>query len=217
MDVWSTVSAERLRLADLLHGLTPQQWSTPSLCGQWSVREVAAHLGAPHRPARQVLPAFARDLLRARGSFERANVIGTAREAQAPTEEITAQLRRAARSRFVPPTMPPQSQVAEVLVHGQDIRVPLGVDEPGDPQGWGTALEFLLSRAAVRGFVPAGRPELTWQATDLEHRFGPGAPSGLVTGPVAALGMAAVGRSAWLDRLAGPGLPALEHWLRRVG
>ena len=38
------VRAERLAVVALLAGLTPEEWSTPSLCGAWTVREVAAHL-----------------------------------------------------------------------------------------------------------------------------------------------------------------------------
>lgn len=34
---------EREDFADLLAGLTPEQWESPSLCAGWSVRDVAAH------------------------------------------------------------------------------------------------------------------------------------------------------------------------------
>ncbi len=215
MDLWSTVAAERLQLADLLQTLTPEQWATPSLCGAWTVREVAAHLVLPHRPASQVLPRFALDMLRARGRFARANVLGTARVAAWPTEEIVTGLRRAAKSRFVAPTLPPIAALAEVLVHGQDIRIPLGVRDHGDPAAWEAAMGFLLTPAARRGFVGKGLPELTWTATDSDYRSGSGAPGSVVQGPIVALSLAVMGRPALLEEISGPGLAALRAWLDR--
>ena len=44
MDTWPAVAEERLVLAEVLAGLTPQQWETPSLCGAWTARAVATHL-----------------------------------------------------------------------------------------------------------------------------------------------------------------------------
>jgi uncharacterized protein (TIGR03083 family) len=42
-------AAERGRLADLYADLTPDQWSAPSLCKGWRVREVLAHVTMPYR------------------------------------------------------------------------------------------------------------------------------------------------------------------------
>ena len=39
---------ERASLADLVEPLTPEQWSTPSLCDRWTVGDVAAHLTLAH-------------------------------------------------------------------------------------------------------------------------------------------------------------------------
>ena len=44
--LWTATHAERARLADDLAGLTAAQWATPSLCGDWTVEEVVAHLTA---------------------------------------------------------------------------------------------------------------------------------------------------------------------------
>src|ERR1700733_14967010 len=45
----SETRAERERLADLLGGLSPEQWAAPSLCAGWRVGEVAAHITMPFR------------------------------------------------------------------------------------------------------------------------------------------------------------------------
>ena len=44
MDIWATIAAERRATADLLEPLTAEQWATPSLCGAWTVKDVAVHL-----------------------------------------------------------------------------------------------------------------------------------------------------------------------------
>ena len=41
--VRSLARREREQFAELLAGLTDDQWDAPSLCSGWSVREVAAH------------------------------------------------------------------------------------------------------------------------------------------------------------------------------
>src|SRR5947207_2555583 len=44
VDVWPTIHAERKGLAADLEGLSDEQWATPSLCGDWTVRDVLAHM-----------------------------------------------------------------------------------------------------------------------------------------------------------------------------
>ena len=36
--VWQSIERERLAFADLLEGLTPDQWEVESLCSGWRVR-----------------------------------------------------------------------------------------------------------------------------------------------------------------------------------
>src|SRR5690348_3615228 len=55
MEVWPVIHAERKALASDLHGLNEAQWSTPSLCTQWTVREVLAHMTAT---AKMTPPSF---------------------------------------------------------------------------------------------------------------------------------------------------------------
>jgi len=42
--VWDDVHQERQALLELLETLTPEQWDAASLCTEWRVREVAAHM-----------------------------------------------------------------------------------------------------------------------------------------------------------------------------
>ena len=62
------IAAERLGLADLFDGLTEAQWSVPSLCEGWTVRDVAAHLVTPFG---QSLPRLVLKLASYRFDFDR--------------------------------------------------------------------------------------------------------------------------------------------------
>lgn len=46
MEMWPMIHAERAALAEDLETLDEAQWDTQSLCSEWSVREVVAHLSA---------------------------------------------------------------------------------------------------------------------------------------------------------------------------
>lgn len=62
------IHAERTRLTDLLTGLDPDQWSAPSLCQGWRVREVVAHITMPFRLS---APRFLGGMIHARFDFDR--------------------------------------------------------------------------------------------------------------------------------------------------
>lgn len=48
-DMWDTIHSERRALAADVTGLIEPQWSTPSLCAAWTVRDVLAHMTATAR------------------------------------------------------------------------------------------------------------------------------------------------------------------------
>lgn len=62
---WQVVDRERASLVDLLEGLGPQEWEKPTQCGDWRVRDVAAHLTIA---ARISYGAVLREFVRARGA-----------------------------------------------------------------------------------------------------------------------------------------------------
>lgn len=41
---WDLIRTERARLARALAGISPEMWRAPSLCSDWSVKEVVSHL-----------------------------------------------------------------------------------------------------------------------------------------------------------------------------
>lgn len=128
-DMWIRVADERRRLADELELLTDEQWDTQTGCGDWTVREVAAHLLMPFELS---TAGFMKGMFRHGFSFDRLALSLTAVLADRYTnQEIIDRLRDAADDRWTP--MGPfgvEVPLGEIVVHGQDIRRSLGMDCP---------------------------------------------------------------------------------------
>lgn len=207
---FAVIADERRAIADLIATLTPAQLSTPSLCGAWTVQDVATHLLVGPTAS---IGEFLGVMVRARGRFPRANDLMVDNRRHLDRDALAAELRRVAQSRFTPPGFDWHAPLADLRVHALDITVPLGLTLAVPREPWGEVLEFLLTRKAVGAFVPKGRPPLAVRATDLGWSGGEaGAPE--VAGPAAALGAALCGRTALLDDLEGPGAEAISRWLR---
>jgi uncharacterized protein (TIGR03083 family) len=202
---WQVIKDQRLAIADLLDGLPASGWETPSLCAGWRVRDVAAHVSLvalPPTPGTLLV-----DLIRARGSFHRLNTNASLRRAQRAPEQLTADLRQHADSRRVPVVSDQRNVLFDVLVHAQDIAVPLGVDLPmpaaaaaaGATRVWSMGWPF-WARRRLSG--------LRLTATDTEWAIGSGTD---VHGPIRALLLLLTGRSRTaLPMLAGKGLTQLS-------
>ena len=121
--IWQTVHAERRQLATDLSALRADQWGLPSLCPGWDVHEVLAHLVDTARTGRL---SFARDLLAARLDFDRANDNGIARHQRRDPQDTLAALEEAADLTRTPPAAL-TTRLVEAIVHGEDIRRPLGI------------------------------------------------------------------------------------------
>ena len=206
MDYFKVIAAERRAVADMLDGLSPQQWEAQSLCAGWTVRHVAAHLSVVLTHG---MGTFLVAAIRAGGNLDRANRIVVAREAARPIADIVGDLRANADSRFTPPTFGSEAPLTEVLLHGEDMRVPLGIDDGQPVERWQGALDLLLSPKGRRGFAAKGVPALAYVATDTQWALGRGDE---VRGPAAALALTISGRPARLGELSGPGLAAVRAW-----
>ena len=125
-EVWRTIDAERLSMADLFDDLSEAEWQTPSLCAGWRVRDVAAHLTLAHTG----LLAGTVALVRARGGPNRMIRDSAVRQARLPVERYPVALRGMVGSRRTAPFLTPFEPLVDVLVHGQDIAVPLGRTRP---------------------------------------------------------------------------------------
>lgn len=209
VDINAAIAAERLRIADLVDSLTPDQLEVPSLCGDWTVRQVAGHLLAAVSPlpTRQVLGTFVTSGFR----LHRANARLAVAVARRPPAAIASELRALAGSRFRAPIVGYPGQLTDLQVHGQDMRRPLGLPYGLDLDRLRVSLEFLTGGRAY-GFTPRRRlAGLRLEATDLSWSWGTG-PT--VAGPAEALMMTVTGRRAALGALEGPGTRVLAARLR---
>jgi len=208
MDIWATLAEERRATADLLAGLTDDQWARPSLCSAWTVKDVAVHLVPTTGKG---MGEFVWATVRARGNVHRASESLVAKYAAAMSPaEIIGKLRADAEDRFAPPGVGALGPYTDVLVHRLDIAVPLGIAVDRPIEHWRASLDFLVSNKGRRGFVKRGLPQVTLRASDLDWSHGSGPE---VTGPAAALGLSLCGRAALLDRLNGPGRESLATWV----
>ena len=206
--VFAAVADERRHIADLIDSLDNAQLATPSLCAGWDVKTVAAHLVSVFDDSFWVFMGTAARRRSMSGAIDEL----ARRRARLPAAEIADTLRRRAEHRLSPPLFGPTDPLADILVHGGDMRIPLGL--PFHPQAELAALALdFLSGPWPFGFVPLGRLRgICLYATDVDRTWGTGAE---VAGPAAALMMAVCGRPALLDALHGPGLPLLRKRLLR--
>jgi uncharacterized protein (TIGR03083 family) len=203
MDLFADIADERRLTADLLATLTDEQWATPSLCEGWTVHDVAAHLLMPLVTSTW---AFAAAMLRHRMNFDRANADLTSTVAKRSNRDIVDGLRQHAEDRFTPPGLGPSAPLTDLLIHGEDIRRPLGMTRNFESSRLIVALDFLASGSRL-GFVPPSRlTGLRLAATDLNWSFGEGVD---VRGPAESLMLAIAGRPAALPDLAGEGVAEL--------
>ncbi len=121
--VWQTVHSERRQLVVDLSDLRDVQWHLPSLCAGWDVHDVLAHLVDTAQTSRT---SFVRDLVAARMDFDRANENGIAREKRQDPQDTIDALKEAADLTRTPPANL-ATRLVEAIVHGEDIRRPLGI------------------------------------------------------------------------------------------
>ncbi|KJK36088.1 hypothetical protein UK23_42455 [Lentzea aerocolonigenes] len=194
--IWQTIDAERTATADLLANLTDVEWTYPSLCEGWTVREVAAHLSLAHRMG--VRDAI-REYVKARGSFNRM-VDQTARaEARRPTEELVAELRGAVGVHKLAPGQSLKNALMDIMVHTQDMALPLGIERHMPIEAAVVSADDLWRI----GFPFHARKRLAGYrlvATDADWSAGEGTE---VSGPIEALLMLLAGRTATIPRLTG--------------
>jgi uncharacterized protein (TIGR03083 family) len=208
VDIQRAIADERRRVADLVESLTPEQLNTPSLCGDWTVKQVAGHLLAANGTSGTPLLML---IVRSGFNIHRANARLAAQVAERSPAELARGLRDNAESSSPPPIVGYPGQLTDLQVHGQDMRRPLGLAHGLAPDRLRASLDFLTGGKAY-GFTPRTRlAGLRFEATDVDWSWGDGR---VVTGPAEALMMAITGRAVALDDLKGPGVTPLTARVR---
>jgi uncharacterized protein (TIGR03083 family) len=201
-DIWALIHAERAALADDLAGLTSEQWATTSLCTELTVREVLAHLTAT---ATLTPLRWLAGVIRCRFDFDKQVAMRLAEQLGDSPAETLARFRRAVTSTTTPP-LPRMAILGETVIHGTDIRRPLGIHRDHPIETLTRLAEYYRGTDLV--VLAKGRiGGLRLAATDGPFATGTGA---LVAGPTLALLMAMTGRTACCDDLTGEGVAALR-------
>lgn len=200
-DLSALAAEERRDLADYLGTLTDSEWSQPSLCPGWSVRDVVGHIASY-----DVLgwPATLGLLARSGFSLARANAAGVAASASLSRSELVSRLRECAEPRGITRGFGCAIALTDGIIHQQDIRRALGHPRTVPSPRLLAALSF-LPRARVLP-SPGNLRGIRVVATDVAWSHGSG-PS--VRGPGEALLLALAGRPVALRELSGPGLAVL--------
>lgn len=191
--VWRHIDEQRTSLADMLDGVPADRWETPSLCEGWTVRNVAAHI--THSQAGK--PRMIAEMLRSGFRFN-AMMNRLALQDKRSPAELTAALRGMRGSRKHPPGTTELDPLMDVLVHGQDIAVPLGIDRPIPTD----AAVAAAQRVWTMGFPFGAQRRLRGvelAATDADFRVGEGR---LVEAPIRDILMALTGRPAIAGEIA---------------
>ncbi|WP_344250125.1 maleylpyruvate isomerase family mycothiol-dependent enzyme [Isoptericola hypogeus] len=197
-DLWAMIHAERAALAGDLATLDDAAWRAPSLCAGWDVEDVVAHLTAGASIGRW---AWLRSIVAARFDADRHNARRLAERRGATPAETLARFRAVVDSR-VAPTGDTAAWLGEVVVHGQDVRTPLGIATTPSLEAMTEVARFFAGRdfAVNSRSMVAG---LRLEATDgpFAHGAGP-----MLRGSTLALTMVMAGRSRFLGEVTGDGV-----------
>ena len=199
MDIWDMIADQRRQLADLFDGLDASQWTTPSLCEGWTIRDIAGHLISPQELG------MTKMLLHFAGSgfnFDKM-VDKVARQfAQRPTSELVRLLRTHAESRWTPPGLGPEAPFGDLVVHTQDVCRGLGIEPVLDRDKARFMLDILVGPKGKIFGKPKSITGLRLAPTDLDWTWGD-RPE--VRGTAEAIIVAYCGRRAALGDLSGEG------------
>ena len=193
--------AERSDLADLLVALEPEKWDAPSLCSEWRVRDVVAHMFSYDPLSKGDL---VRRFLAGRLNGDRVNALGVAVYGRCTIDELLALVKEHIQPRGLAAGFGGRIALIDGLIHHQDIRRALGLPREVPAERLRRALQFAPTAPPIhaRKRIRA----LSFVATDLDWRMGTGLS---VEGPAEAVLMAIAGRPASLPELSGPGVETL--------
>ena len=200
---WAHIHSERAQLADTWSDFSSEQWAAPSWCGGWTVQDTAGHVLAaaeqtPLNFYKEMISAGLRFNVFADRAAKRLGAIGP--------DELVRRLRSRTSTTNHPPA-PVMAMLGEIVVHGQDIRRPLGLKHDSSEEAlvaladsWKNSNLLIGAKRRIAG--------LRLRATDSDWAHGDGPE---VSGPMLALVLAMTGRKGAHPDLSGEGLETLAE------
>ncbi|MBO0852825.1 MAG: maleylpyruvate isomerase family mycothiol-dependent enzyme [Nocardia sp.] len=166
------IADQRRDLAATLGALRPDQWHAPSLCEGWRVRDVVAHIVMPFRYS---TGKFILEMVRARGKFNVMAMRCARRDAdELSTGELVDALADNVNHAWKPPGGGLAGALSHDVIHGLDITVALGLDQPVPDQRIRAVLDSTKPRS-IRYFG-ADLTGVQLRADDLDWTYGSGEP-----------------------------------------
>ena len=201
-EMWATIANERGALAEDLAGLSDDLWATQSLCPNWTVQDVLAHMTST---AHVTPPAFLLGLAGSGFNFEKFSRKGIEQWRGDSPAQTWQSFRDVRQSRKHPPG-PKTTCLGEAIVHAEDIRRPLGIRHAYMPDAVRQVLDFYKGSNALIG-TKRRIAGVTLSATDSDWTHGSGPEA---RGPMLSLLLAGTGRKIALDDLSGAGVAVLR-------
>lgn len=201
-DLIPLAQAERRDFAELLGELTVDEWEAPTLCADWTVRDVVAHAFSFEdlRP-RQVAAL----VVRGRLNVDQINKLALDPFRRDTPEQLLGRVRAHLTPRGLTTGFRGGIALTDGLIHQQDIRRPLGRPRTIPAERIRPVLDFAVGSPTL-GARKLLR-DLQLVADDLDWGRGRG---WVLRGPGEALLMAIAGRAEALKECAGPGVPRLR-------
>jgi len=192
---------EQAEFAELLRGLTPEQWEQQSLCAGWSIRDAVIHI-AIHSHTNGTERTLG--LARARFSEDRQMEPERRRTTDELVEWLASPAKVGKGGRFDILT-----QLSELVIHQQDVRRPLGIERKIPAERLNVVLDFGVAASGLTWTMAFSRKRakgLRLVASDIGWWAGAGPE---VRGPGEAILMGLNGRGDALADLTGDGVPVL--------
>lgn len=199
--IWTDIHSERAQMAQTLAGLSPDQWAAASWCAGWSVQDAAGHILAA---AEQTPANFFRELAGAGFRFHVFTDRGARRLGAIGPAELVRRLQARTSTTNSPPG-PVIAMLGEIVVHGEDIRRPLGLKhQPTERALVAVADSYKNSNLLIGSKRRISGLRL--RSTDVEWAHGDGPE---VTGTLSSLILAMSGRKGVHGELDGEGVAML--------
>jgi uncharacterized protein (TIGR03083 family) len=200
-ETWGHIHAERSAMTESLASLSKEQWAEPSWCEGWSVQETTGHLVAA---AEQTPINFYKELAQAGFKFNIFTERGAKRTSAAGPDELVRRLAARTSTTNHPPA-PVMAMLGEIVVHGEDIRRPLGLSHQ-PPDGALVALADSWKNTNLLIGVKRRIVGVRLSATDVTWSHGDGPEA---SGPLLSLILAMTGRKGAHPDLQGEGVGVL--------
>jgi uncharacterized protein (TIGR03083 family) len=200
-ETWTHIHAERAAMAETWSAFSGEQWAAPSWCGGWRIQETAGHILAA---AEQTPPNFYKELIGAGFRFNVFTDRAAKRLGALSPDELVQRLLLRTSTRNRPPA-PVVAMLGEIVVHGEDIRRPLGLDHSYSE----AALVAVAVNYTKTNLLIGSKRRvdgLCVRATDSEWTHGDGPE---VSGSLVNLILAMAGRTGALGSLTGDGVAVL--------